>query len=371
MLMVRERMALLQFLQTQYPETKRTVLKQLLKHGAVFVNGNPVTRHDHFLELRDRVVIERGAPAPVRKSTVAKPDIVFEDRHIIVIDKPEGLLTIATDKETQRTAYRQVMAYVQEDRPHRGERIFIVHRLDRDTSGLLVFARTEDAKRAMQDHWEHAEKKYYAVVEGIPREPQGTIRSHLRENPKSLKMHSAPPSDEAKLAVTRYRVLRSERHFAMLDVKLETGRKNQIRAHLTEQGNPIVGDKKYDARSNPIKRLGLHAYYLAFPHPVTGKRLLFKTDIPKEFVRLLDGDVTATIANKRRPGPVDSGPTKPKRRDQRKPAAKQRPTRVQSSDEPAAVRDTPGAEKRAHRGPQNKGKPANRRGSARPPRRRS
>ncbi len=371
MLMVRERMTLLQFLQMQYPETKRTVLKQLLKHGAVFVNGNPVTRHDHFLELRDRVVIERGAPAPVRTSTVAKPEIVFEDRHIIVIDKPEGLLTIATDKETQRTAYRQVMAYVQEDRPHRGERIFIVHRLDRDTSGLLVFARTEDAKRAMQDHWEHAEKKYFAIVEGIPREPQGTIRSHLRENPKSLKMHSAPPSDEAKLAVTRYRVLRSERHFALLDVKLETGRKNQIRAHLTEQGNPIVGDKKYDARSNPIKRLGLHAYYLAFPHPVTGKRLLFKTDIPKEFVRLLDGDVTATKAGARRAEPVDGERTKSARPKRHRPVVKPHENRTKPDDDRPVSGDRPGAKRRPQPGRHHAAKPGNRRGGARPPRRNS
>lgn len=285
-----ERATLFKFLQTQYPDTKRTTLKQLLRHGAVYVNGNPVTRHDHLLEPRDRVVIERGQAAPRRKSKVERPEIVFEDRHIIVINKPEGLLTIATEKETHRTAYRQVTAYVQEDRPHRGERIFIVHRLDRDTSGLLVFARTEEAKRAMQDHWERAEKKYYALVEGVPRPSEGTIRSHLREHPKSLRMHSAPPSGDAKLAVTRYRTLRGGRRFALLEVKLETGRKNQIRAHLSEQGHPIVGDKKYDARTNPIGRLGLHAYFLSFPHPATGKRLLFKTELPKEFSRVLDED---------------------------------------------------------------------------------
>ncbi|NUM53953.1 MAG: RluA family pseudouridine synthase [Candidatus Hydrogenedentes bacterium] len=287
-LIVKERTALLRYLQSQYPETKRTALKQLLRHRAVFVNGNPVTRHDHVLEPKDRVVIERGAPAPVCKPSATMPEIVFEDRHIIVVNKPEGLLTIATEKETHRTAYRQVMAYVQEDRPHRGERIFIVHRLDRDTSGLLVFARTEEAKRAMQQNWESAEKKYYAVVEGVPREASGTIRSHLREHPKSLRMHSAPPSDEAKLAITKYLLIRSTRHFSLLEVKLETGRKNQIRAHLSEHGNPIVGDKKYDAHGNPIKRLGLHAYYLAFPHPISGKRLVFKTAIPEEFESLVN-----------------------------------------------------------------------------------
>ena len=298
MLLVKGRGPLLAFLQAQYPETKRTALKQLLRHRAVFVNGNPVTRHDHMLETKDRVVIERGAPTPVRKSTVVMPEIVFEDRHIIVINKPEGLLTIATDKETHRTAYRQVMAYVQEDRPHRGERIFIVHRLDRDTSGLLVFARTEESKRTMQENWELAEKKYYAVVEGVPREAEGTIRSHLREHPKSLRMHSAPPSDESKLAITRYRTLRSSRHFALLEVKLETGRKNQIRAHLSEQKTPIVGDKKYDARSNPMKRVGLHAFYLAFVHPVSGKRLVFRTETPIEFDQLLNEDEKVGVGSR-------------------------------------------------------------------------
>ena len=299
MLLVKERTRLMAFLQTQYPETKRTVLKQLLKHRAVFVNGNPVTRHDHLLEPKDRVVIERGAPAPVRKSKVTMPEIVFEDRHIIVVNKPEGLLTIATDKETHRTAYRQVMAYVQEDRPHRGERIFIVHRLDRDTSGLLVFARTEDAKRDLQENWEHSEKKYYAVVEGTPREAEGTIRSHLREHPKSLRMHSAPPSDESKLAITRYRTLRSTRHYSLLEVKLETGRKNQIRAHLSEAGHPVVGDKKYDAHGNPMKRLALHAHYLAFVHPVSGRRLQFKAELPEEFEQLLADDKASTNASAR------------------------------------------------------------------------
>ncbi|MDZ4857407.1 MAG: RluA family pseudouridine synthase [Candidatus Hydrogenedentes bacterium] len=287
-IIVRERMPLMAFLQKQYPDTRRTALKQLLKHRAVYVNGNPMTRHDHYLDINDRVVVERAAPALHPKTEIPKPDIIFEDRHIIVINKPEGLLTIATEKETFRTAYRQVMAYVQDDRPHRGERIFIVHRLDRDTSGLVVFARSEAAKTALQGQWEKAEKKYYAVVEGLPQPPAGTIRSHLRENPKSLKVHSTPQADDAKLAITHYKTLEHSRHFALLDVVLETGRKNQIRAHLSENGTPVVGDKKYDARTNPIKRLGLHAYYLSFPHPATGKRMVCKINLPKEFQKLME-----------------------------------------------------------------------------------
>jgi 23S rRNA pseudouridine1911/1915/1917 synthase len=366
MLLTTRRVALLAYLQEHYPETKRTTLKQLLKHRAVFVNGNPVTRHDHLLEPRDRVVIERGAPTPQRKASVSRPEIVFEDRHIIVIDKPEGLLTIATDKETHRTAYRQVMAYVQEDRPHRGERIFIVHRLDRDTSGLLVFARTEESKRTMQENWERAEKKYCAVVEGVPREPEGTIRSHLRENPKSLKMHSAPPSDESKLAITRYKTLRAARHFALLDVKLETGRKNQIRAHLSEQGNPIVGDKKYDARGNPLKRLGLHAYFLAFPHPVSGKRLLFKSEIPKEFLQLLEEDAAASSGRGKTQAPRPSGPNKSARPKSRRDNI---PSRAGSGERNAADSSPQVDNPRARFGAKRHGKPAGHGRKSRPPRR--
>lgn len=282
---VKEPMRLLAFLEANYPETKRTTLKQFLRHRAVFVNGNAVTRHDHLLEPRDRVVVERRGGGPVRP-TGQRPDIVFEDRHLIVINKPAGLLTIATDKEAYRTAYRQVTAYVNEDRPHRGERVFIVHRLDRDTSGLLVLARSEPVKRALQDNWEKAAKKYYAIVEGVPKERQGEIRSHLRENPKSLKVHSARPGDDSKPAVTRYQVLRHSRLFALVEVTLETGRKNQIRAHFTEIGHPVVGDKKYEAKTNPLKRLGLHAYYLAFQHPASGRKLTFKTPVPPDFEAL-------------------------------------------------------------------------------------
>ena len=354
-------MTLMRYLKEHYPDTKRTTLKQLLRHGAVYVNGQPVTRHDHVVEPRDRVVVERGAAPPARKSSANAPEIVFEDRHIIVINKPEGLLTIATDKESHRTAYRQTMAYVQEDRPHRGERIFIVHRLDRDTSGLLVFARTEEAKRALQEGWENAEKKYYAVIEGVPRAAEGTIRSHLRENPKSLKMHSAPPSEEAKLAITRYRILRSSRRFSLLEVKLETGRKNQIRAHLSEQGHPIVGDKKYDAHGNPIRRLGLHAYWLAFPHPVTGKRLTFKTPVPEEFEELLNEDTRAAGGPVARPERRDRPDRKPKYarpathddapEQARKPRGESRDGSRPRRPAPAGVRKGPG------------------KGNARPPRR--
>lgn len=271
---------LLAFLQRHLTDLKRTQVKQLLRHGAVFVNGNAVTRHDYRLLKGDRIVVEfhGGRPAP----KVAKPDIVYDDRHIIVIEKPAGLLTIATDEERIRTAYRQVTAYVQAERPHRGERVFIVHRLDRETSGLLVFARNEAAKRALQGRWDGVSKKYYAVVEGVPRQSEGSIRSYLRES-KSLKVHSVAPGPDAKPAVTHYRVIDRTRRFALLEVTPETGRKNQIRAHLSELGHPIVGDGKYGARTRLAKRIALHASYLGFRHPVSGKPMAFRSEMPREF----------------------------------------------------------------------------------------
>ncbi|MEW5746440.1 MAG: RluA family pseudouridine synthase [Nitrospirota bacterium] len=262
-------------------------IRQLLKFRAIAVNGATVTRYDHPLVPGDELVIsptEQGRVEDIlRKSHIA---LLYEDDALIVIDKPPGLLSIGTERERTRTAYYQLNEYLKERAPERQERIFIVHRTDRETSGLLVFAKSERVKRALQQHWNNVDKRYLAVIEGVPRRKEDTIALPLRES-KALKVHAARDDDEARSAVTRYRTLRAGHDYALLELALDTGRKNQIRVHLAQIGHPVAGDKKYGARTDPFGRLALHAHQLAFKHPVTGKPLRFRSELPWSFEKVV------------------------------------------------------------------------------------
>lgn len=216
-------------------------------------------------------------------------DILYEDRDIIVVNKAPRLLTIATDTDKARTAYRLLTDYVRKGVAKSRQRVFIVHRLDRDTSGLLVFARTEDAKRTLQANWESTEKHYLAVVHGTLAKKEGIITSYLSEN-SAFRVYSTPDPSKGLLSRTAYRVLRELPAFSVLDIELLTGRKHQIRVHLASQGNPVVGDSKYGRSHDPHKLLALHARSLAINHPVTGKRMLFEADAPSHFGRWWRGD---------------------------------------------------------------------------------
>jgi RluA family pseudouridine synthase len=209
--------------------------------------------------------------------------VIYEDNDLIVIEKPSGLLSIASETEKIKTAYFQLNEYLRLRAPEAGERIFIVHRLDQNTSGLIVFAKNEKVKRELQGRWKEVEKRYYAIVEGTPVKKEGEIESHLKET-KSLMVYSTRHSDEeSKLSKTKYRVLKSGREFSLLDIQLVTGRKNQIRVHLADIGHPVAGDKKYGAKIKPFSRLGLHAYLLSFKHPVTRVPLRFESKMPGKF----------------------------------------------------------------------------------------
>lgn len=277
---------LVHYLFDRLPELKRGHVRRLLRFGAVRVNRRAVTRGDHALASGDTVQVELGRKSTAQSVLRTGLRIVYEDADLIVIEKPSGLLSIATDTERRRTAYYDLNAYLRAANPRQVGRVFVVHRLDRDTSGLLLFARNERVKRSFQDRWDRAEKRYYAIVEGVPREPQGRIETPLVET-RSLQMRPARPSEDAKPAVTSYRVVRTGRRCALLEVSPETGRKNQIRAHLASIGHPIVGDRKYGAQTNPANRLALHAYYLAFTHPATGKRTTFNSKLPENLARLV------------------------------------------------------------------------------------
>jgi 23S rRNA pseudouridine1911/1915/1917 synthase len=275
---------LLKFLFAQMPEKSRASVKALLAHRLVLVDGQPVTQFNHPLAPGQVVSIRRPGEAETGQGRGLK--IVFEDAHLIVIEKRAGLLSIATDLEKEKTAYSLLSDHVKKSNPR--NRIFVVHRLDRETSGLMMFAKSQDVQQKLQDAWPEAvmERTYIAVVDGQVTEPKGTITSWLTES-KSLIMRSSSTPNEGQKAVTHYRVAQSSRLHSLLELNLETGRKNQIRVHMQDLGHSIVGDKKYGAASDPLHRLALHARVLAFRHPITAASLRFESPMPPEFSRLL------------------------------------------------------------------------------------
>ena len=277
---------LLPYLFAAWPSAKKKQVRTWLKYRAVLVNGRVITQFNHPLKPGDIVAI--------RSDRYAEPDTVigsgikvhFEDATLMVIDKPPDLLTIASEAEQEKTAYHQLTDYLRAGDPRAQERIWIVHRLDRETSGLMVFAKTPEAKGILQTGWDKAEKRYQAVVEGLLSSDQGAFRSWLDEtNP--FKVFSVPRGATTRHAVTHYRVLKRNKGRTLVELVLETGRRHQIRVHLADAGCPVVGDTKYGAKTNPAKRLGLHAWTLRFPHPVTHKELHFESPLPTELARLV------------------------------------------------------------------------------------
>ncbi len=212
--------------------------------------------------------------------------VLYEDHDILVVDKSSGLLTMSTGKEDEKTAYFLLTDYVRKGNPKSKNRLFIVHRLDKDTSGVLVFAKTEKAKRSLQDNWQSFEKKYSAVVLGMLTEKEGVISSYLAEN-SIHKMYSVTNPEKGVLAKTGYKVLKESKHYSMLEIDLLTGKKNQIRAHFSEQSHPVAGDKKYGDKQKGIKRLTLHAASLTLVHPHTKKQMTFEAKIPGYFYSLM------------------------------------------------------------------------------------
>jgi 23S rRNA pseudouridine1911/1915/1917 synthase len=280
---VSEKSILMEFLMAQMPHKSRNNIKSLLSHRQVLVEGKPVSQFDHPVLSGQKVEISSNRISPEQK--FREYNIVYEDQHIIVIDKMAGLLSMATENEKRATAYSLLSRHVKKQ--DKGNKIFIVHRLDRETSGLMLFAKSEAVKDKLQESWNDTiiERTYIAVVEGAVEKQEGTITSYLSED-KVFKMHSSPNPKSGKEAITHFSVLKKNNAYSLLKVNLETGRKNQIRIHMQEMGHNIVGDKKYGATTSPIKRLGLHAQQLSFIHPVTGEKMNFETKIPRVFMRL-------------------------------------------------------------------------------------
>jgi 23S rRNA pseudouridine1911/1915/1917 synthase len=265
-----------------YPDSSKTTLRQLLQNRRVRVNGDVEKDAKRQLDAGDRIEVlsksdERWLPEGL--------SILHEDTDVIVVLKANGVLTVATERERENTAQAYLNAYLG---ARHEERIHVVHRLDRETSGVLVFAKNFHARERLKEQFaEHSvDRLYVAIIEGAIEPPSGTIRSNLLER-KDLRMVSVDADPAAKLAITHYRTIGEAGLYSMLEVTLETGRKNQIRAHLSEAGHPVVGDAMYGSTSNPLGRLGLHAKLLGFIHPTTGKKLTFTAPLPKSFRGLM------------------------------------------------------------------------------------
>jgi len=265
------------------PGASKRSLRRMLDQGRISLNGQNCTDPRQIVQAGD--VLQIGARTTTAGS-IRGLKILYDDDDLLVVQKSAGLLSVATPHEHDRTAYARLKEYLSERNPK--SKLFIVHRLDKFVSGLLVFAKSEKIKvglkAAFQKH--DIERKYWAIVEGSVPKDHGSIRSYLLED-RLYRMHSTEDKKAGKLAITHYRVLRRFSRITTLEITLETGRKNQIRAHLSELGHPIVGDRAYGSKTNPLGRMGLHAFCLGFTHPTQGTKLQFMTEPPSEFRRFI------------------------------------------------------------------------------------
>jgi 23S rRNA pseudouridine1911/1915/1917 synthase len=264
----------------------RTRVKQLLRSGRVEVNNVSTTRHDQPLLPGDIIVVLREPPTSSgnRKGKDEGVAPVYVDNAVIVIDKPPGLLTVATESEKLDTAFVRLKEHLA---MQRSGRPYVVHRLDRETSGLLMFARSAEVRDRLQANWDQVTKTYLATVEGQPAAREGKIENFLIEGRDLRVRVSKKMSPNAKRAVSRYRLLATQGRYSLMEVELDTGRKHQIRVHMAGLGCPVIGDTLYGASTNPANRLGLHAWRLAFEHPITGKRVELESPFPSKLERLV------------------------------------------------------------------------------------
>lgn len=281
---VRNQATLLKFLQQALSGISRTGAKQLLALQQVLVDNEITTQFNAPLRPGQVVrIAKRGSKSPLRSRFVR---IVYEDAHLLVVEKATGIRTNTLPGEPHDSLKRILDEYVKRTNPRYA--VHTVHRLDRVTSGLLIFAKTRDVQQAFVQNWRTlvTDRRYVALVEGRMEQERGTVQSWLKEN-KMFVTYSSPVDNGGQFALTHYQVLQRTDSCSLVDLKLETGRKNQIRVHMHDLGHPVCGDLKYGAATDPISRVCLHAYRIAFLHPVTHRQLEFQTPYPKEFLKAL------------------------------------------------------------------------------------
>lgn len=270
-------MTLLDLLALSSPDCSRTTLRYWIETGRVTIENQEIKRAATLIKKGQKIVVGKK-----RKFIKRDAEVLFEDDHIIVIDKPAGLLSVATDSGEQLSLHK-----ILKRRITNNDRIYPVHRLDRDTSGVLVFAYTQAAREKLKGHFARhdIDREYAAVVHGKVDPSQGTWQSYLVED-ANFYVKTARSSTEGRLAITHFSTLSTKREFTLLHLKLETGKKNQIRVHSAEAGHPVAGDKKYGLKHDQVERLCLHAFRLGFLHPITQKRMVFTSAIPELFFKL-------------------------------------------------------------------------------------
>ena len=283
--MVKEPMELMTFLSTVMPQASRTKIKSLLTKRIVYVDNVITTQYNFPLKPGMKVQISRNKKVQEFHSRLLK--IVYGDAYLIVVEKSEGLLSVNTERQKERTAYTILSEYVR--RANKRNRIYIVHRLDRDTSGLMMFAKDEKTQHTLRDNWHEIvfDRRYVALVHGEMERNAGTVHSWLTD--RTLYVSSSPTDDGGKESVTHYHTVKRGNGYSLIELNLETGRKNQIRVHMQDLNHPIVGDGRYgrEEDANPLGRLALHAFKLCFYHPVTGEMMHFETPYPASFKALL------------------------------------------------------------------------------------
>ena len=270
-------MSILDELSKQFPQSSKNTLRSWIKEGRVFLNGTVVKNSSVTVVEGDEVSLGQ------RKKMI-RPGIrvLYEDNDLVIIDKPNGLLSVDAAFEKEET----VLAYLKEH--YHSRKVCAVHRLDQDTSGVMVFALNMQMAEKLKSLFEmHAiERVYVAIVEGRFTTPSGTWQSYQYEDSQYF-VHETPDPEKGRIAITHYKMLTASKYYSLLELHLETGRKNQIRVHCKSAGHPVAGDKKYGGTSNPIKRLCLHARLLGFEHPYTKQKLQFESPVPADFYRLV------------------------------------------------------------------------------------
>ena len=275
---------LMEFLMQKMSGISRNKVKAMLTNRVVLVDNVITTQYNFALKPGMKVQISKAKNNHEFKHPMLK--LVYEDAYIIVVEKKEGLLSVATDHVKERTAQHILSEYVK--RSHRSNRIFVVHRLDRETSGLMMYAKDEKTMNTLRDNWYDIvkDRRYVTIVSGEMERDAGSIESWLTD--RKLYVASSPVDDgTGKYALTHYKTIKRANGYSLMELKLETGRKNQIRVHMSDLGHPVIGDERYGSECNPLNRMALHAFKLCFYHPVTGELMEFETPYPSAFKALM------------------------------------------------------------------------------------